>query len=461
MGSINQQGPGLSPTGFQSSVGAVPANPAGPYVRQTWVNATGNSTTPLAVATAVQKGSGIVVFASGQSGHTATIKDTAGNLYRVLPVVSNGGGSNTFYSWYCPYSAGANPTVTVTVTGSSYEAISVLEIVGANPDFFIDARSSTSASSGTQRTFLATTVPGDLIITATSCGNGATAFSTPPSGYSLLSGAIVPATGSLFVASANAPVGIQSGFITWTPHGASNFAISAIAIRAANVDGIGSLIRNTGPGVQPSFFDQFTYLALDKTPQAAPTESDAVGSITEDADTVAGVGTDESDGIAAAVEGSDAVAGIGSDESDGISALLEGADIVAGVGTGSGVSAVTTPTETPAGRSKRIRYVLRLDGQEFTCRSLPEALRILEEAKALAKKLSAERVREATQAKGTKPLAVPKIVAASPDLKGAVQEAQAKIEQIYRSANLDIEIALWFAAEKEREDEDISLLFLM
>jgi hypothetical protein len=43
-----------------------------------------------------------------------------------------------------------------------------------------------------------------------------------------------------------------------------------------------------------------------------------------------------------------------------------------------------------------------------------------------------------------------------------VAEAQAKIREIYKSANMDMEIALWFAREREIEDDDTAtLLFWM
>lgn len=111
------------------------------------------------------------------------------------------------------------------------------------------------------------------------------------------------------------------------------------------------------------------------------------------------------------------------------------------------------------------KYIIRLDGDEYPCKSLAEALEILERAKALAKKLSQERVRAATEAKASKPPPVPEISANSRDLKAAVREARQEIHKAYKSANMDVEIALWFAIEREKEiaqedDETIALFFM-
>ncbi len=136
--------------------------------------------------------------------------------------------------------------------------------------------------------------------------------------------------------------------------------------------------------------------------------------------------------------------------------LLESSDLTA--------PATPAPAETPAGRpTRRLQnYIVRLDGQEFNCRSLDQVYNILEQAKALARKLSQERVRAATEPRASvKPLSAPEIIADSRDVRPAVMEARREIREIYKAANRDIEIALWFAAEQEKEDEDLSVLFLM
>ncbi len=136
--------------------------------------------------------------------------------------------------------------------------------------------------------------------------------------------------------------------------------------------------------------------------------------------------------------------------------LLESSDLTAPV--------TVTTTETPAGRPTRRfqNYIVRLDGQEFNCRSLDQVYNVLEQAKALARKLSQERVREATKPQASvKPLPVPEITGNSRDVKAAIRETEREIREIYKSANMDIEIALWFSMERDREDDETAILFFM
>ncbi len=133
-----------------------------------------------------------------------------------------------------------------------------------------------------------------------------------------------------------------------------------------------------------------------------------------------------------------------------------------------GVGAAEVPAGSPgAGGRKRFQnYIVRLDGKEFNCKSLDQVYNVLEQAKALARKLSQERVREATKPQASvKPLPVPEITGNSRDTKAAIRETEREIRQIYKAANMDIEIALWFAVEREKEqaqeDDEIAVLFLM
>lgn len=129
---------------------------------------------------------------------------------------------------------------------------------------------------------------------------------------------------------------------------------------------------------------------------------------------------------------------------------------------GSGIYLTETSVgEAAAGRSKarQERYILRIDGQEFTCRDLNEAWNLIEQAKALARKISQERLRAATASKKATRLPTPKIEG-SEALKGVVIEAAKEIKEIYRKANVDIELIALLHQQSLR-DQDEELMWLM
>ena len=127
----------------------------------------------------------------------------------------------------------------------------------------------------------------------------------------------------------------------------------------------------------------------------------------------------------------------------------------------------TTPEVTPAGRkTQRKRYFVEIDGQEFEVADAQHAQALLERARDVAVRHAQELAAEAVQVSrkvGKKPvaLATPRIASPNPELKQIVREARQKINEVYRSAAIDTELALLMARQLELEDEEETLLLLL
>ena len=117
--------------------------------------------------------------------------------------------------------------------------------------------------------------------------------------------------------------------------------------------------------------------------------------------------------------------------------------------------------ETPAGRKTRVRerYIVRIDSQEFTCRTLQEALDLLAKAREAAKLFALEHAPKVIR--GDFPhLELPRIRVDSRDLRRAVSETKREIASTYRDAMLNAELGVLFEIQRSRE-EDESILLLM
>ena len=123
-----------------------------------------------------------------------------------------------------------------------------------------------------------------------------------------------------------------------------------------------------------------------------------------------------------------------------------------------GQLSVPQALSSDAGARRRERYILRIDGREFNCRTAADAWQLITEAKRLARKLALERSQAAAKLEKPIKLTVPQIKSPTPALAPVVAEAQAEIEQIFRMAALDREIAMWF--KREGDDEDTLMLLL-
>lgn len=117
---------------------------------------------------------------------------------------------------------------------------------------------------------------------------------------------------------------------------------------------------------------------------------------------------------------------------------------------------------TGAGRSRRRRYLVEIDGQDFEVSGIDEAQALLERAKAVATKAieKASSAPSTRVARGRPGIPRPVIRTADPELKAVVRQAQFEIAEIYDSAVRDMEIRA-LLAKREEEDEEEALIRLL
>lgn len=148
----------------------------------------------------------------------------------------------------------------------------------------------------------------------------------------------------------------------------------------------------------------------------------------------------------------------------------------ASVGSGTSVSFILSLGErssTGAGSNKRHkrRYYVEIDGQQFEVDSAQHAQALLERAAETAKQVAAEVAAEVVPRKrksaaSTKPVALPtpRISSPDPELADMVRQARIAINETYRKAAIDAELALLMALQRQRDnddDDDETLLLLM
>jgi hypothetical protein len=124
-----------------------------------------------------------------------------------------------------------------------------------------------------------------------------------------------------------------------------------------------------------------------------------------------------------------------------------------------------TPDVTPAGRKTR-RYFIEIDGQTFEVRDAQHAQALLDRAREMALAHAQELAAKAVQTSrkmGKKPVALPTPVIRSPDpeLAPVIRRARKAINEVYRGAAIDAELALLLARSLADEDEEEALLLLM
>ncbi|MGH9822558.1 MAG: hypothetical protein ACREDR_04820 [Blastocatellia bacterium] len=113
---------------------------------------------------------------------------------------------------------------------------------------------------------------------------------------------------------------------------------------------------------------------------------------------------------------------------------------------------------------RRALYYVRIDGQQFELPSLAAALKLLEDAKTLAKEEARKLVAAAVAEKG-KPVLLPQLrepqMSASPYLKAAVAVTKREIDDIYRQARIDAQIRLLMELDRRADEDEDSILLLM
>jgi Pyruvate/2-oxoacid:ferredoxin oxidoreductase gamma subunit len=122
--------------------------------------------------------------------------------------------------------------------------------------------------------------------------------------------------------------------------------------------------------------------------------------------------------------------------------------------------------ETGAGRSKKRRSFVEIDGEVFEVRDAQHAQALLDRARELAARHAQELAQKAVQTSrkvGKKPikLPTPRITSPDPELREVVREARQKINAVYRQTALDMELAYLMARQLELEDEEEAILLLL
>lgn len=114
-------------------------------------------------------------------------------------------------------------------------------------------------------------------------------------------------------------------------------------------------------------------------------------------------------------------------------------------------------TQKPAGRPRRRRYVVEIDGQDFEVSSPAEARTLLDRAKAITE-AAIEKAR-AIPTRVRPGIDRPRIRTRDPELAPIVSKALFEIAELYDSAVRDLEIrALMRMADEEEEEALIRLL---
>ena len=129
------------------------------------------------------------------------------------------------------------------------------------------------------------------------------------------------------------------------------------------------------------------------------------------------------------------------------------------------VSGAEEYRETPAGRRRRRRYAIEIDGRQFVTESLAEAEALLRQAQSLAPKAAerqAERiVKRAVRTGEARTVALPvPTISAPPELEDAARQAREQIAAAYRDAALVAEIQLLLQLQQELDDEEALLLLM-
>lgn len=126
------------------------------------------------------------------------------------------------------------------------------------------------------------------------------------------------------------------------------------------------------------------------------------------------------------------------------------------------------PSQRPAGRKRRRRYIVSIDGRDFEVDSAAEALNLLERAKAIAQKAAAEAAKQVLRRKvrsGRKPtvqLRKPEIRTDAPVADAQLMELRQEIAAIYDRAAVDAEIGyLFLKLLREEQDEEDALIVLL
>ena len=137
--------------------------------------------------------------------------------------------------------------------------------------------------------------------------------------------------------------------------------------------------------------------------------------------------------------------------------------------SGSDAPVVVATATKHAGRKRRRKYIVEVDGQEFEVESQQQAVAILDRARETAKQ-SAEQMAEEVLAKvSPKTVRVgkaktivlkPPVIEGSPELSAEIKRTREAVAKIYAEAEQVAELRLLLLL-KEMQDEEEAILLLM
>lgn len=136
----------------------------------------------------------------------------------------------------------------------------------------------------------------------------------------------------------------------------------------------------------------------------------------------------------------------------------------------SGTQSILVGQSADAGsrRYRRYLYFVTIDGQQFECNSVPEALALLAKAKETAKKLaedqalwSVNQVKELGSAWNKPTLRAPIITVSSRELRSAASQTKREIVDIYAKELQHAEIRMLLELSQRAQDDEDSIILLM
>ena len=126
--------------------------------------------------------------------------------------------------------------------------------------------------------------------------------------------------------------------------------------------------------------------------------------------------------------------------------------------------AVTSDAGGPV-RHRREQYIVKIDGQEFVCRSIAEVYALMAKAKEAAKLFSQKEAEKAAREFDSEiklpTFTEPKIEANSRDLRPLIAQAKKDIAETYRQALIEHELRMLFEVESRQQDNEDAILLLM
>jgi hypothetical protein len=154
-----------------------------------------------------------------------------------------------------------------------------------------------------------------------------------------------------------------------------------------------------------------------------------------------------------------------------ITLALTGASFAFNAGTLTALGGDVASSVTPAGRggasgSNRKRYLVQIDGQDFTVTSETQAVELLQRARAVAERI-VERKATNVEKRLRRRDVVPAITLATPEitvpfeLREATAPLIADIERLYAKASVEMELRLLLAREQEADEDDDDVLLLI